>query len=190
MNEKNKKEILTKDKIKLDLMVLLKREQMQSIWILVLMPILLFLSVFLIINIRSYPWERIEYILYSILAIVGLIHSVVLLRKVIIGKRRVKNAEFDVEEDTLVDSTLDARTSRSPNIDRHLLQFARCGEYYIPYGTNYNWSKDYYMSDRGVFNTSLNGDSFYIVTYQKDKKRKPIIVYNTKLFELRDEEAL
>lgn len=185
--EKTAKEILTKDKIKLDLACLLKRERSRSIWILILAPILLVTAILGIISSRSYPWERIEYLLYSIAALVALVYAVIILRRAIIDKRKIKNAEFEVTEDTLVGSTHDARVSRSAYDNRHLLQFSRHGEYYIPYGTNYKWSKDYYMSDDGVFNTALVGDTFYVVTYRKDAERKPIVVYNAKQFEYKED---
>ena len=42
------------------------------------------------------------------------------------------------------------------------------------------------MSDKGVFNYSNIGDSFYLII---DSKERILLAYNTKLFELQDEKT-
>lgn len=67
-----------------------------------------------------------------------------------------------------------------------ILEFARYGSYMIPYGPHYTWSKDCHMSAEGVFNTSVEGDKFYLVIMEDDERQKIVMIYNTKLFKLQD----
>lgn len=39
------------------------------------------------------------------------------------------------------------------------------------------------MSDRGIYNTSIPGDEFYILRWKDDRRLTPIYVFNQKLFE-------
>lgn len=192
--QKVKKELLTNEKIKIDLLKLLKRDEKAAIVVLVASAVVLVVVALafiveqqagrLIIDLEN----RIDYILYSILFIVASVCEIITLHKVVSRRKMLKQAAFDVDEDVLLGSTLDARVSSSPYCNCHLLQFSRSGDFYIPYGTSYEWSKDYYMSDRGVFNSAIVDDTFYVVTYKKDKKQQPVMVYNTKFFEYREEQ--
>lgn len=195
MKEKVKKEVLTDQKIGMDLLKLLRREEKAAIIVLIISSVMILLLAALFIaeamagRLVFKLEDRIDYIFYAVIFVGAAVCEGAVLYNVVGRRRMLKKAAFDVEEDTLIDATLDARVSKSPYMDRHLLQFSRCGEYYIPYGTNYEWSKDYYMSDRGVFNTAIVGDTFYVVTYRNDKKRRPVIAYNTKQFEYKREET-
>ena len=48
-------------------------------------------------------------------------------------------------------------------------------------GSYYTWSKLYRMSDSGICNTSLVGDEFYLVLYNKNEKI--LIGYNSRFFD-------
>ena len=49
---------------------------------------------------------------------------------------------------------------------------------------HYEWSKEYYISSAGLNNTSVSGNEFYFVKLESDPKVS--YVYNTKFFELED----
>ena len=46
---------------------------------------------------------------------------------------------------------------------------------------HYKWSKDYYISSEGLFNTSVVGNEFYFIKLEADPK--VAYIYNTKFFE-------
>ena len=97
------------------------------------------------------------------------------------GNRSLKEFNVAIAVDTLESSVYDYVFSG--NVRRHLLVFKSFGNYLIPNGMNYCWSDEYYMSDDGVYNTSVAGNTFYIVYYREDETRTPVMVYNTKFFE-------
>jgi len=104
------------------------------------------------------------------------------IRKLAAGqKRSFKEFNIAVTEDTLVSTVQDYVYTRYEH--RHLLVFENFGNYLIPEGRLYTWSKDFYMSDDGIYNTSVPGNTFYIAYYREDETRTPIMVYNTKFFE-------
>ena len=99
--------------------------------------------------------------------------------------RKVKRSELVIYEDTLVLAFDDmVRRSRRYSGVVYKLKFQYFGFFRIPERQNYAWSELYSMSDKGVYNTSILGDRFYIVCFQNDRKKRPLQVYNTKLFEL------
>lgn len=78
------------------------------------------------------------------------------------------------EEDT--DHIVD-RTERRVGL---YLRLATFGLYLIPHRKNYAWSELYYMSDDGIYNTAIDGDTFYIVTADN---KTVLVAYNAKFFE-------
>lgn len=61
------------------------------------------------------------------------------------------------------------------------LYFSNCGRYIVPH-SNYTWSKTFDMSRDGIKNTSLLGDTFYVVILNGD----PIYAYNKRFFEYKE----
>ena len=99
--------------------------------------------------------------------------------------RKMQRAELVILEDTLVLAYDDiVRRSRRYSGVVYKLQFQNLGIFRIPERQNYAWSQLYSMSDKGVYNTSIIGDRFYIVCLKNARRKKPLVVYNTKLFEL------
>ncbi len=62
------------------------------------------------------------------------------------------------------------------------LIFARCGKFFIKDGEHYTNCKTFTMSADGVYNSSVIGDEFYVVTV-KFLKYNNILAYNKKMFE-------
>lgn len=90
--------------------------------------------------------------------------------------------QYRIVGDTLERARMDDRHRSDSGSD--LLEFARHGSYYIPLITHYEWSKDCHLSPRGMFNTSIVGDRFYLVIFTQDPKKKIMMIYNTKFFKL------
>ena len=62
------------------------------------------------------------------------------------------------------------------------LNFNSYGKYLVPKGKNYKWSNLYCMDDKGVYNYSVVGDEFYLAVIDN----KITLAYNKKHFELQD----
>ncbi len=93
-------------------------------------------------------------------------------------RAKIKKRAFQIVTDELIgykEKKVGPRTRRP-----HKLIFKSYGEYGIPSGKNYRFSERYAMSDDGVYNQSIIGDTFYLVV---DDKEKIYAVYNTKWFE-------
>lgn len=60
------------------------------------------------------------------------------------------------------------------------LQFETYGQYFIPEGKNYKWSKIHCMDDVSVYNYAVSGDEYYLVIMNN----QILYAYNKKLFEL------
>lgn len=122
-----------------------------------------------------------------------LIGAVLVIRKVnkemSVKRKWVENGEFRIVGDKLERARMDDnfRNEKSLSEGNDLLVFSRYGKYYIPLITHYTWSKDYYLSPDGVFNTSIEGDTFYLVIFTHDPTQKIAMAYNTKLFEWKEE---
>ena len=98
--------------------------------------------------------------------------------------RLIQQNGIEILEDTLKSAYEDGR-SRGRHYDLfYVLTFQNSGSYEVPERQHYEWSELYSMSHRGVYNTSIAGDTFYIVRLKDDPKRRILEVYNTKLFEL------
>lgn len=103
-----------------------------------------------------------------------------------IKRNWVENGEFRIVGDKLERARMDDnfRNEKSLSEGNDLLVFSQYGEFYIPIITHYEWSKDYYLSPDGMFNTSIEGDSFYLVIFTWDPSQKIAMIYNTKFFKL------
>ncbi|MCQ2426569.1 MAG: hypothetical protein MJ070_10565 [Lachnospiraceae bacterium] len=64
-----------------------------------------------------------------------------------------------------------------------VMYFEGSGEWEIPYD-NYTWSKNWHMGRQGVENTSLHGDTFYIV--RRNDTGEIAVAYNRKFFDYQD----
>ena len=98
--------------------------------------------------------------------------------------RLIQQNGIEIVEDTLKSAYEDGRY-RGRHYDLfYVLNFQHNGSYEIPERQHYSWSELYSMSHRGIYNTSIAGDTFYIVRVKDDPLHKILEVYNTKLFEL------
>ena len=91
------------------------------------------------------------------------------------------NGEFTVLKEKLSHigkETIHESGARGTATEANFLYFS-CGQWRIM-PQNYTWSKTFSMSGRGVDNTSLVGDEFYVVILHSTQEI--CAVYNTKFF--------
>ncbi len=174
--EAPKKEILTKERIQADLLV----PAHLFPWIL-LFPVAIALPVIMGVIL----WD--PSILPLSLCSIGLGYTFI---RLLIRQSRVKAGKFTIVQDTLVDKIQNARISATDHRARSmrdLLIFSVYGKCFLLYKLYYKWSRLYSMRPREVFDDSYIGDTFYLVIFDGDRKKKPVMVYNTKMFELKEE---
>ena len=179
------RDILTKEKIKLDY----KKQFYQSIKIVIIMPIILTLLLALIIYLFSRldslsVMHKIQKFLFISIILLFIFISLNVLYDSYKEFRLICTNKFHITTDTLID--LKEKRKLYGNIflasfsRPYVLNFASYGQYCIPEGTNHNSSEAFSMNDKGVFNCSKIGDTFYLVICNN----KIALAYNTKLFEL------
>lgn len=209
---KNRKEKLTKDNIKRDL-----TEQLKPMPIVVEILLHLVIIAFIALVVYRLSTEEMSkqqlyfsIVLFALLTVAYLaviVYFIFLRRKINKQRKMVQNGEFEIVRDTLTVAGTVARYKGGAHekldlwtffIDKRYgrryenpiwFQFAKYGDYHLPLTKMYKWSERYAMSDEGVQNTSLIGDEFYIVLYHGDQKKKPVMIYNTKLFDYMEEES-
>lgn len=198
MKEKIAKETLTVDNIKRDLLAKLKFEQAgkrsPASALIVWAAFILFMGLLLGLACLLGPIKLgIVILLATAVGFAGcLIGALLVIRKVnkemSLKRTWVENGEFRIVGDKIERARMDDnfRNEKSLSEGNDLLVFTRYGKYYIPLITHYEWSKDYYLSPSGMFNTSIVGDTFYLVLFTQDPKQKIAMVYNTKFFKLED----
>lgn len=173
-----KKEILTRENIISDLKSTLTKEIKTSISTLPLM-ILAYLLCFVFDDLHEKDFMLIFWIIFcaflTLIYIYQLIRAIVPLFKII---------NFTISSD-LVTNKLEKRRShpRSLIIPRpYTLVFSRGSKYRIPDMNNYKWSNMFEMPDKNVFHCTDINDDFYLISVGK---RRNIVVYNKKMFEMK-----
>ena len=94
----------------------------------------------------------------------------------------LKNGCFRVTTDVLINCKKMPRDGRKRY--PHTFWFKTYGEHALDTTMHYHTSKNFTMSDDGVFNTAIIGDTFFLVL---NKKEKILQIYNTKFFEYKIE---
>ena len=181
-----KKEILTRDKINMDLMSYLK------CWLLTVMGILggeiLVILLLLYLLVSNYAQPENKSIIMGISIVIGVALFVCVCFSIVRIIIDIKNNRYIISKDTLIEDK--GKISRFKNLFRgklfklDALAFKSYGIYEIQIIDYYKWSKNFEMSRESVYNSSNIGDEFYLVT---TKKEKILMVYNCKMFELKSE---
>ncbi len=210
MIEENKKEILTKEKIKAELSDVYRHNillRIELCLVLALWPLLMLILVKFptndISNIISTIITLIAYCMLLVLLIYAAWCTIVFLRLI----STINTNQFEIFTDKLVnkedskhykhyhtrygnDQVQYQPNHRKPfvcatafeNWQFFVLYFQNHKKFLIPVGKLYRWSDKYRMEDWAVYRWAEIGDEFYVVTV----KNKPLYVYNTKHFELKD----
>lgn len=171
-SEKVQKETVTDDLIKKDILHLLRsdgHEVVNVILSVVCIAVAAFFTIF-----TPYAW--------FLLLIPASVFAIIYINRYRL-KRDIKNGNFTVITDKLVDEKQnEPRTEMTFYKGRYVsyLEFG-CNDRWELEGSYYTWSKLYRMSDSGICNTSLVGDEFYLVLYNKNNKI--LMAYNSRFFD-------
>ena len=98
---------------------------------------------------------------------------------VIKKQKEILNGGYIVDKDTLVSVSYKWFNRREVII----LNFKSSADWEVPYD-NYKWSKTYRLTRKGVANTSLQGDTFWIVRLKSSYD--VVVAYNTKFFDYKN----
>ena len=176
MSEERKKELLTKQNIKSDL----KQVLYQSI-VGVLVQVSLLCLLFILLRILFIEYLSISTIvldcIFGILFVLYFIKLIYDVKWIV----EVNHYKFSVLTDSLVGRRSGNPTGTSKSC---FLEFSNYGEYIIPAGRNYKWSKFYDMFEHDVLRASHVGDTFFVVLLRNEKKIA--VAYNTRLFEMEE----
>ncbi len=175
-----KKEILTKEKMKSDILPLLLGDIAGSV---VAYIFLLLIGTFVILFLRSINVTvKIGFILL-ILLIVLTTAFLLCLTYLLILIYKVHKLGFIIKTDTLVGKKEGGGhpgTTGWTGYRPYALNFAVCHKFNIPAKMNYKWSLLYSMDEKGIFNSSNLNDQFILVSLNG---KKIIMAYNLKMFD-------
>lgn len=171
-----KKETLTDDFIKQDVLYQFKNDNHIAVNIILCAVSILFIFFFSLLS--PYFWIAL------VIPVFFLLLSYI---KRHLKTEKIKNGEYSVITDKLLyEKQGELRTEPSFYKGKWIsyLQFENCGRWELE-GMYYTWSNTYKMSGSGICNTSLQGDTFYLVI---DKQNNKIILgYNTRFFDYKKE---
>lgn len=184
------KEILTKEKIKKELRACLLCDIKEFLLFeLISLPALILIT-YLFFNIKhSVP----NFIIFFPLTYVFLVlfFCTITLIKLYHYLKAVKNKNFEIEIDLCLQTKEIHDRWGLYALKNHIwvykrrnyrIFFKNHGEYAIRSGKNYLCSDMYEMDEKSVYNYTNEGDKFYLILL---KKKVILLVYNTKLFELK-----
>ena len=174
-----KKEKLTRENIISDLKSVLIKEIITSITTL---PLLIFAYLLFLFDLLSPTKVKGVILIFCILfcAILTLIYIYGLTRAIV---PLCKMKSFTISSD-VVTNKLEKRGSRPGSLIMprpYTLVLSSGSKYRIPAVNNYKWSDIYEMPDKDVFFYTDLMDDFYLISVGK---RKNIVVYNKKMFEM------
>ena len=186
---KDEREVLTKDRIKADLLQDLKAEKVGCIgWSILAMFVLGLLFAFACMVADNSVWNGITvaiWILSLAVSLLVIITWIFIIRRVLFADRILKNEDFYIVEDQLVRISED----EIPTVSR--FGFAQPGTRFAGYGSRL--ADALYFSTYGkvfvrkqVSRYSVCGDRFYLVVYN-DAKKEIIKLYSSKIYRFAEE---
>lgn len=197
--DKIQKELLTKDNIRKDLIFV--NRQIYSHFVDYKISIVISLiAAIIVFAITKHLWLTLAFSAFTVYFVFAKL--IPELRRSKLRKHLLLHGELSLETDEL--SHFSEQTIYEPYISRNgkryrykIVKFFHFdhSEWRVPYMSkksvfnltkHYEWSKLYNMSTQGLENTSVVGDTFYIISLKADKRIK--YIYNTKLFELKKDE--
>lgn len=175
------KEILTLEIIQKDVKKYFSRNLLIALIILplfVLSSIMVVFLMTLLLNLVIQDKTILKIIGAVVLSLLGLAYLDILLKTI---RKRIKFAksEIKITEDKLVGKIPQHGTKYNRTFNT--LVFAKSGKYELGNDYFYKWSKLYSMSQESLYRSSNLDDEFYVASVAEEN----IIVYNKKMFELR-----
>ncbi len=181
-----KKEILTKEIMKKETLIYLKKLLKQNIILFIISTIVLSLFSVIVINLES-ATIIFKILLIGLVALYPFLYTYLICR---IFKKLflINKNKFNIITDELIEIKDKVETGApfsGPYLallsKPHRLRFLKHGEYSIPQGKHYVTSQNFCMDAQGVYNYSNIHDTFYLFILNKNEI---LTVYNSKLFEL------
>lgn len=175
------KEILTLEIIQKDVKKYFSRNLLIALIILpifVLSSVMVVFLMTLLLNLVIQDKTILKIIGAVVLSLLGLAYLDILLKTI---RKRIKFAksEIKITEDKLVGKIPQHGTEYNRTFNT--LVFAKSGKYELGNDYFYKWSKLYSMSQESLYRSSNLDDEFYVASVAEEN----IIVYNKKMFELR-----
>lgn len=177
------KEILTMARIRKDVKKYFQSSFAGFVLILPFYALICFIAIFLIslvLNLVVQNKMTLNVIVVVLLSICGLLYVYEFI-KTMGGFIQFLKGEIQITDDWMVDK-LPRRYGRYTHRPDTFV-FARSGECGLTDNFYYKWSELYSMSEEALYRNSDLDDDFYVVSVGKVKN---IMVYNKKLFELRE----
>ena len=179
--EKMEKEILTLEIIQKDVKKYFSRDLLIALIILpifVLSSVMVVFLMTLLLNLVIQDKTTLKIIGAVVLSLLGLVYLDILLKTI---RKRIKFAksEIKITEDKLVGKIPEHGTKYNRTFNT--LVFAKSGKYELGNDYFYRWSKLCSMSQESLYRSSNVDDEFYVASVAEEN----IIVYNKKMFELR-----
>ncbi len=171
------KEIITAEKIVCEERKKFLEKAKTAIALLIILALLITFTLWLFIGVlKTHLWV----LALPIVALGGfvVVHCLLTVLDRYAKYHHLKNGCFRVTTDALINCKKMPRDGRKRH--PHTFWFKTYGKHTLDTTMHYHTSKNFTMSDDGVFNTAVMGDTFYLVLNEKEKILQ---VYNTKFFE-------
>ncbi len=172
------KEILTNDKIKLDIKHNIVQESLGFLLILPMLLIVYFIWQIIFIDLDFlYTVKIIGNVIFFVTIVISLVYDVVFLCKIF---SNFKACKFEIVDDWVTEKKIKrgAKLHRRP----HALILAKNGRYEIVEKDYYTWSKLYKMNDDAVYNSFDIDDNLFLVKIGN----RNLLAYNKKFFDYID----
>ena len=190
-----KKELLTKDKIILDLEALTKAHFKGCFKAIPIFIFLYFcflpLFCFDIVDFFNKSIELIDIIFFAFIFVgINFIIFIIELIKFISRKKAIKTEDFVIITDWLTEKRIFPKrtfyyhhtgTPKEPS-----LIFARSGKFLFSETIYYSWSSLFPFDCKDLFRTSEINQDFYVIRF---KNKKPFLIYNKKYFEMEEKNS-
>lgn len=185
--DEQRKETLTKEDIKKDILPLLLREIAGIVIAYILLLIIGLLTDWLFVTLHI-PF-RITFILFVILTVI----TIPILLYIFIQIYKTCKFKFVIDQDFLVDKKDRVEIDIMDILEiigilgeyrrPYMLQFARCGKFAIWLRWNYKWSSLYTMNDEELFHSSQLKDDFLLISLNG---KHIDMAYNLRLFDFKE----
>ncbi len=188
-----KKELLTKDKIILDLEALTKSHFKGCFKEIPIFIFLYFcflpLFCFVMVDFFNKSIELIDIIFFAFIFVgINFIIFILGLIEFISKKKAIKTENFETITDWVTEKRLYAKNSifdKTPTYEPSL-QFARSGKFLFSEIIYYSWSSLFPFDRKTLYRTSEINQDFYVIRF---KNKKPFLIYNKKYFEMEEKNS-
>ncbi len=191
-----KREILTKEKCLQDLLP--EKKVTRGAWwtlLLILVPVGMVFGLLALLASDAFASAFLigSYVCTLLLIGIGIAVPALCIRR---KYRKIRERRFHIVQDVLLKAVPDADyclPAQNDNGRRDMLDFECYGKFFLDRGTKmlscrytyYKWSENYYMTSKGIISTATPGDTYYLVIYDDDREKKPVMAYTPSSLNIR-----